>query len=379
MYKGKNWAFVLWAIFMGLVGILWPPTGDLYRYTQDFYSYKDIKFDDFLFLLSFKFDYLLSLISYWLGHFDLNFDLTRFIYNFIGYLLLGNIYIKIIRKNSFLQTCKNRKILLVVFMTFSFSSFLFRFGLSTILFVYGTYKIVYEKKYIGYLFVFFSVLNHASFILLLLGLLIYQLGYFHFSKKMLSILVVLALFTDSNLIINSFYNLPLPIEIIDRYSAYFDGKWAGKYLDDKSWKYQLMQFLLNSFAYIYIILYIYYYNKGNSNAQRVTNMLLMLSLITLPFITIHRRFLSILSLLCKVYILDSYSNKIVEQKILRLILSLVIFSTLMGVYSQRNELSISDMKKLTYQSTFQILFHSYDDKWIDKNITSDGDIVKFRM
>lgn len=377
MYKRQKWAFVLWAIFMGLIGILWPPTGDLYRYTEDYYLYKDLNFEDFIFLLGFKFDYFLSFITYSLGYFDLNFDLSRFLYNFIGYLLLGNLYLKIINKNPFLQTSKYLLLSLVIFMTFSISSYLFRFGLSSILFIYGAYKIVYEQNNGGLIYLLLAIFNHASFIILFIGFLFYKLGFFRFAQKTIVILIFIALFVDSEFVINFFYSLSLPIEIVNKYSDYLDGKWAGDYLTEKSWKYQLMHFVLNCFSYIYIIGYILLYKEGCDRTKRITNMLLFVCLITLPFVTIHGRFLGILSLLCKIYILDNFKNRLIEKKMLKLLFLTVTISTLMGIWSQRKELSISDISKLAYQSTFQIITHSYNEKWIDKNISSDGDMVKF--
>lgn len=40
MLLGRKEAFVLWAIFMGLLGVLYPPIGDIYQYTKDYFCIK---------------------------------------------------------------------------------------------------------------------------------------------------------------------------------------------------------------------------------------------------------------------------------------------------------------------------------------------------
>lgn len=101
MMRLEKWAFVLWAFFMGLVGILYPPVGDIYQYTKDFYIYEGCSWEFFLELLSLKFDFLLPLLSYFIGLIGWNFDISRFIYNFLSYLILGTIFLDIVRNNCF--------------------------------------------------------------------------------------------------------------------------------------------------------------------------------------------------------------------------------------------------------------------------------------
>ena len=38
--KRERWAYLLGAIFMGYMGMLYPPAGDMYRYAEDFNLYK---------------------------------------------------------------------------------------------------------------------------------------------------------------------------------------------------------------------------------------------------------------------------------------------------------------------------------------------------
>lgn len=100
MFKREKWAFVLCALFMGLLSILYPPAGDLYRYAEDFNLYKDCDWDTFLILLVLKFDYFLPFLSYSIGKLGGTPELTRFVFAFIAYSLFFDLFFLIVRKNG---------------------------------------------------------------------------------------------------------------------------------------------------------------------------------------------------------------------------------------------------------------------------------------
>lgn len=134
MVRTEKWAFYLWAIFMGLLGMLYPPTGDFYRYQMDFYKYQGLDFNTFLFVVGVDFNFFLSFLSYFVGKLGLNFDITRFIYNFIAYSILGKLFIDIVYSNLNIKHCSNKskfKILLLLF-SFTIATYLYRYGLSSI-------------------------------------------------------------------------------------------------------------------------------------------------------------------------------------------------------------------------------------------------------
>ena len=39
VYNKRHYALILLGCFMGLCAMLWPPTGDLYRHTMDYFDY----------------------------------------------------------------------------------------------------------------------------------------------------------------------------------------------------------------------------------------------------------------------------------------------------------------------------------------------------
>lgn len=43
------------------------------------------------------------------------------------------------------------------------------------------------------------------------------------------------------------------------------------------------------------------------------------------------------------------------------------------LYSYRKVLEISDMYKISYSNSISLLFHTYDENWLHKNVSYDGD------
>lgn len=377
MLKQKKWAFVLWACFMGLVGILVPPTGDFYRYTMDFYMYKDCDWHSFLVLALLKNDFMLPLLSYILGLLDWNFDLSRFIYNFWGYYLLGALYIDIVKRNLALQVKKNYIYVFVFFITLSLSAYCFRYGLSTIMFVYGAYCIVYKGKKRGWWYVFLSVFNHLSFIVFLFVLILQRMHFWGFSRKNVIVMIAAATFIDSTFIVSVFRMLP--VDWVSHYMVYLDGYWAREYLEDHSWRYKMMQMFSSLIQYACVIIYVLCYHKGRKESLALVNATLFLSFITLPFVTVQTRFMSVMINFIKIHFLVHFDGGVRMTRYLKYMFWLVIISNLMGLWSFRREFSISDFSMMSTSSSFEILTHTYDKQWIERNVDEDGDLIQIKF
>lgn len=375
MMRLEKWAFVLWAFFMGLVGILYPPVGDAYQYTKDFYLYEGCSWEFFLELLSLKFDFLLSFLSYFIGIIGWNFDISRFIYNFLSYLILGTIFLDIVKNNFSLQANKQIVIYaLGTFITFSFITYLWRFGFSTALFAYGSYLLVYKSKKQGWIFVILSILNHISFLLFAIGLLIQQMGLLRFPKWVVVVLCLGSLFLNSSVLASI---LPyMPTDIVQRFGTYVDGYYATDYFADGSWKYQLQIFLTNSITYVAIVIYVLIYRGNSDKTEAITNAVLILACLSLPFDTMRMRFLAVLLFFIKVFFLTQYDGKKRRLCYIKIMFFCVMMGNVINIWGARRQIEISDYKLLLYNTMPQIMLHTYSPQWIDKNVTSDGDIVK---
>ena len=372
MLRYERWAFIMWAMFMGFIGILYPPVGDFYRYTRDFYFYKELDWVDFLMVVSLKFDYLLAFLSYSVGKLDLNFDIVRFIYNFVAYLLLGLLFLKLTRKNPYLSNDRRTRILaLVLFIPFSISLFLFRFFFSMILFMYGTYLIIVDTKKKGWLFVALSVLNHFSFLVFLAALIFHRWGLFKFNRQIIAVLGVFGVFCGG-LIVHSVMNY-LPTDIVNHISIYIDGYWAGDFMEDRSVRYRIQQLLGNLVVYCAVGAFILLYPSKPSRLAAWVNSLLLLAFISSPFVVMYGRFLIVLMYGIKIFLLYSFNNSPMSRKALYALFICVIISNLTDVWSIRRQLSISRETQLFCSSSIGILTNHYSETWITDNVFESGD------
>ncbi len=369
MLNNKRWAFVLWAFFMGLLGLLYPPTGDLYRYTTDFLSVKGVSWAEFKFFLTLKQDWLLPYISYIIGKLGLNFDLSRFIYNFVSYLLLGLLYTDITDSNPHYSK-KNAVLFLGTFIIFSIGAYTIRFSASTVLFAYGAYNVVYKSKKSGWIFVILAFVNHLTFIVFAIALLFHKSRSLAFSKKLVIFLIIFSFTVDSSSLIKLFSFLPL--DIIDHYSIYLDGYWAKEYLNDHSFLYRLQMTITSLVSYAAAIIYILTYDKYNKGITLVNSVLLLTTLVT-PFATIATRFVGVLFIFIKIHFLSIYKNTKSYKKYLMALFLLTMFSNAMGLWASRRQLAVSDIKIIAYSSVPQILTHTYSEKWINSIVYDNGD------
>lgn len=374
MLNCEKHAFVLWAIFMGMLGVLYPPVGDIYQYTIDYLLYKDYSWGYFLDIVTFKFDYVLSFFSFFLGKIGLNFEIYRFVYNFIGYYLLGSMYINIVTEKKILYNKYDKYYLLGFFIAFNIIAFLWRFGFSSVLFLYGCYQIVYLKRRKGWFFIVISVLNHFSFLLFFIILCFQQLRFFRFNKNVLIVICVLSLFVNGNTVT---VILPyLPYNIVERYSIYWDGYYATEYFSDHSWKYQLKIFLNSFVTYIACYFYVLTYKKENKNILSVTNGVLCLTCLSLPFDTMRMRFLALLLLCIKLSFLWYYDGTRLKAVALRIMFWCVMMGNVINFWGIRRQLDVSEISRIFYSSTFQVISFTYDEMWINKNVSTDGGLIQ---
>lgn len=377
MWKRKKWAFSLWALFMGLVGILVPPTGDFYRYTLDYELYKGLEWGDFLFIAALKNELMLPTISYFIGRLDLNFDISRFIYNFLGYYYLGKIYYDITQNNSFLQEKKTSFYALGFFMSFSISIFCFRYFLSAIFFVYGSYQIVYKEKNKGWLFIGLAIFNHLTYVIQAAILFLQRFNLFRFNRKLVVLLVLISFCIDSSIIIKIF-NL-LPIDFVSSYISYLDGYWANDFLEDHSLKYKIQMFIGNIINYFCIIVYILQYKKENNKYNSINNGMLLLTVVSTPFATINGRFIAVMMYFIKIHILYTYNNSRKFLNYLIIMFWLSMLSNLMGLWAMRRQIYISDFNIMLYSTSLNIFNHTYDNNWIDNNVSEDGSFLQINF
>ena len=78
-------------------------------------------------------------------------------------------------------------------------------------------------------------------------------------------------------------------------------------------------------------------------------------------------------LFIKIQFLNAFNGTRKQCKYLLILFLLTMLSNIMGLWSSRREISISDLSLICYASTPQILMHTYSEQWINKNVYENGD------
>lgn len=372
MLNRKKYGFILYGFFMGLLGMLLPPTGDFYRYTKDFFLIERMDWQQFVIFVSLKLNVLLPYISFIISKFGLNFDFTRFLYDSTSYILLGLLYLKILKSNQNIK--KKDWMLLIIFIGFGFVTFLFRFFFAMVLFLYGAYQIIYFNKRSGWIFMILSILSHLTFIIFVFGFVMSRFNLFNLKKQFVLVLCIVSLFIDASAI--TYLLNFLPIEMVDHYMNYIDGKWAGDFLEDHSLKYRLMLLFGSGIIYCSVVIYYLLYKKFIGKERSLSNYILIMVAISSPFVTINGRFLIVFFYNFKMLFLKYYENNKFFRKCKYILLILVISSIVSDLWSNRRQWNLGDGQMIFYSSCPTILMHSYTERWIDQRVSGDGDFKK---
>lgn len=376
MVKNEKWAFVLFSFFMGLFAILYPPVGDFHQYTMKAATYSMLSWDQFIAIITLKLDFLLYIVGYLLDKINVPFDFTRFLYNFFGYLLISTLYRDLRANNPILNDKRYAAKSLIIFVGFSLVGNLFRFGFSSQLFMYGAYLVVYRENKKGWLFVTLAVFNHFSYSIFAAALIFFRAFHIHFSRKFIIFIGVSAALLSGDLFMDVFKMLPLPTDIIEHYSYYLDGYYAKDWQDELTWKERLAGSIESCIKYIMVFVYIILYAKADRKQTLLTNALMLLSFVTLPFTVINGRFMGVMAYSIKVFYFENFRNIKIFRKTLNLLFVLSLMSIGMGAWSCRRQLSISRESQLVYMPSVVILTNTFDMKWIISNVDEEGGLIK---
>ena len=53
-----------------------------------------------------------------------------------------------------------------------------------------------------------------------------------------------------------------------------------------------------------------------------------------------------------------------------------MMGNLINLWGIRRQLDVSEMPRIFYSNVFQVFSYTYDEKWINKNVSSDGGILQ---
>lgn len=377
MIRLEKTAYVQFAFFMGLVGMLFPPSGDLYRYYLDYTTYKGLDWNSFLVYSLLEFDYLLSFLLYGLASNGLPCDLSRFLFNFVGFFLLGKLFVQLIEDNY--DIYKYKSSFLIIFFVLSLNVYLYRSGIASILFIYGAYHVIYKNSKKHWAFVFFSVLAHFSYIFFAIILMLSVSFPLIFRRRWMYVVLII-------FFIFGMFNVGVLFEIegfsgafFERYKGYMDKEDAGQFAEQFSWKANLWARFGYFISLVLLLFFVKFRKFSNLREWSLVDYLLLLCIISSPFSVVFGRFVAPLTIFLKVYFFENYKTGVVGKKFLKILVCMIIVLDIMNLWAKRHEIAVSDMSLLATSTSISILNHSYTDSWINRNINSYGDLEKYSI
>ncbi len=372
MCKLEKTAFVQFAFFMGLVGILFPPSGDLYRYYMDYTTYKDLDFNTFLVYAFLEFDYFLSFLLYGMASIGLPCDLSRFIFSFVGYYLTGNLFIQVMKDNP--VALKYKGWLLLVFFVLSLNVYLYRSGLACILFVYGAYYVIYKSSKKHWFYVLFAIFVHFSFIVFAILLLLSKVMPLIFRQRFwYSVLIVIFIFGIFN--VGVLFDVGgFSGELFERYKGFMEADDAGHYAE----QFSLKSLIWQRFGYFIALVLLYFFVTFRKTSKKrewsFIDYVFLLCIAASPFSVIFGRFVAPLTLILKIFLIEHFQDNVVMKKYLKVLICMVLIMDIMNVWAKRHEIAVSDMSMLATSTSISIIQHTYSDTWINRNINAYGDL-----
>lgn len=368
IYNQKKEGTFWLAVFVGTLGYYYPPTGDLYRYAEDYYYLKSATYSGLRDFLSGRLDAILPIIQWSIGKIGFNESAVRFIYSFFGSWAAFYLSFDLIYKNN-----ANRSVafllFLLVFLFVDIKNILYRFGFSSQLFALGVYNILFlDKRGIGWLLIILACFNHWSFIIITFIFFIFSLTKFRGSKSLAVLCFISSFIFSFDLLDPVIQLLPFDPYIIDHLIAYTEGEWAGSFLNDHSSRYRLSFYLYRVKYILWYIMYLLYFRRSRFSGWLC--FLLVLVTAVSPFVTIHRRFESASFLFFLLYALP-FTINLRSRKIKRMFFIIGLMFMTMNIWSIRRELSISKEYNI-FKPIMLMESNPYSEQWLYQNNYPDG-------
>lgn len=377
--KRERWAYVLGAFFMGYMGMLYPPAGDMYRYAEDFNLYKELDWEYFGILMALKFDYFLPLLSWILGKLGAYPESTRFLFVACSYFLLFDLYHDLTSSNKNM-TKQTRVYSLILLVPLTFSTYLFRMGLAQTVLVYGIYLFLIKNKKKGFFFIIFAVFIHVSYMPFIFIAIASRYKIFDFSSNVFGYLCFLLVFMESSSLgVTLLRSLPFSESLLAHLEEYISGSQS----EDLSSQFTIKQLIAKYFFNIvyYITLYQYYiFYKSNPQPlkiKRFVNIFILIIIMSSSVPILHDRLLDVLKVFLILSSLCFMSNSFRMQRLLRIVVMFTMINTLFAFWQIRFFLRFSQFNVLFKSSSVELIDFHYTDKWISKNIDEEGHLIEW--
>ena len=375
--RRRYWAYTMLAVFMGLCAMLWPPTGDLYRHTMDYFAFRELNVREFSYYMEMRgesrFDFLLPLLSFLFAKAGIPFEFIRFLFIFIVYMLAFRVFEDCIRKNPGIGNGRTGiAVFFIFFLSIQFFTIVMglRFGFAVILLAYGAWQYLEEKKLFGLLFIALSCMVHFSVIPVAMLLFLARFGV-RINNFWIALLCVGAVLCLNSAVFQRVIEI-LPISDGEKMamSVYVSGYWSGEFLEDHSLKFQITKYL--SFLMAFPLMYFAFRNKSDRPLCSFVRLLIPVVFICYAVsVTMFFR-IGLLFVPMGTFLFFSGSTGCTSSRI-RLLLICACLSFASQVYAFRREAAISHEYMLFYPAP--VGFSStFSEQWIDRHVYNDGSI-----
>jgi|GEM_PF-6414903 len=379
IYNREKVAYVLFCLFMGLIGFLYSPFGDLYRYHLMFESIKHMSLVGIFnkYNAQETADYVLPLITWCVGQFGLPVDWVRFLFNALGFGIVCSMHNTLCSYNTYNNRTSNFFCFLSLWFVTGAVYMLYRWGFAVNLFVWAVCIIEIKHKKTGWFVIALAGLCHSALWFIIIIYLIYRIRKYVFSKTVLIVFFIITLFASMSFVAQLFENFDI-LGIYDRFIIYVSegAYWNSGYLNDRSDRKIIYDNISNIPIYIAWILIILD-GKKSQPIKWVIHMMCFVLVIIAGFPNLTLRITAIFSKLFVVYFfyntlfINFYSKK---RAVFTLILAISFMSNIYG--TQKRSFIWGNTGKIFYSSLYQIVSSPYGDSWMFENINNIGDWQK---
>lgn len=360
------------SLYMAFLGFLVAPLGDLYRHNAKFELLKKMNFSEIRLELKGSVDYFLTIISTIFSKVGLPFQLIPFL------AILFCYYSSFLILKEFINyKHKNIKNLYFFMLFFSINFFVIsvgiRSGLAAHVFIYSIYLYYIKNRRVKSIILMSVSLSIHFYILPLIFLFLIAKRIKQGNIEKFLILSLVFIFFGKEIVEILINYVPMPQIIENRIKSYIYGYWAKDYLNEKSIKY-MIYLVLSKISYVPIMFYCIFF-KNTNTIRKILLILLILSNLFFNFIAIFERYCYI-SIILGILIMAFEENKIRKARKLKIIVvyfSVVTFIS--NIYAFRSNTKINNQFKIIYKPAILLFYERYDKEWLDKNVTTKGDIL----
>jgi hypothetical protein len=361
------------ALFMGAAAYLTAPVYDLSRHFTSFNLLEKGLDNPFVTL-----DIVLPFINHIIIFLHGNFELVRFLFVFVSYVLVISA-VELITSHTALRDHKTNNIFFIIafFCVPLFTIILgLRFGLSVSFCFYGLVLLTMNKRR-GIWYMIFSTLTHYSMgIFLIIAIISIKLNEISrrtlFVNKIIIIFASIIFFLFGQTLLLSLIDLvPFENVLISRAKSYLFGVYAGEYLEDRSLGYRAS--VIISHLSFYPLCFYFFIQKRAVNfiTPFVVFSFIYLALIS-PFFKIQERTLLFMVWPLLIVFISTYNVTGFKSGMKIMLVVTSLFTFLFGnIHSNRRVMYLSDYYSLLYfyPTTF---IKRYDYKWVTEKLDHEG-------